>query len=406
MIQSGCWFDTHNFGDTDLRNTLKSFPDTLLPVICVGTWIGILIFGLWPLGYKIPNQATLLEGNGGILFKGQKQWHKLEVGGVAYTPELLSSHPSARNSSGAISIAVKLKPLKKFTIGIGTIAVFCDRQNNLRLLVGQWQSSLIVRTYYFAGDRRGPFTEIGTKDVLPAGQDCSLLIASDGSGTILYAAGKARRCFPLRSLVPAGASVSDLRLFLGNDPASSCPWNGAIEAIAVYNRKLDPAEVENKLLALKTLPQGNFLRDEALIAAYNFRNISADQIVDKSGNGNTLVVPIYFKLRQPLLQPLNLNQADIEDILINIFGFVPLGLVMFLWLRQIQWFGARWTIVAVVGAGFLTSLGIEWAQSFLPTRNSSWMDLICNTLGVTAGAAVGYWVALILGSITAKSSKG
>ena len=43
-------------------------------------------------------------------------------------------------------------------------------------------------------------------------------------------------------------------------------------------------------------------------------------------------------------------------------------------------------VVLAVVAGFAVSLAIEWLQAYLPSRDSSLRDLICNTFGTFVGA--------------------
>jgi VanZ family protein len=54
--------------------------------------------------------------------------------------------------------------------------------------------------------------------------------------------------------------------------------------------------------------------------------------------------------------------------------------------------GRFWADAAIVAAcGMLVSLLIETTQVFLPTRNSSLMDVLLNTVGSAAGAL--FWSA-------------
>jgi len=72
------------------------------------------------------------------------------------------------------------------------------------------------------------------------------------------------------------------------------------------------------------------------------------------------------------------------DLAVNVLAYLPLG---FLWctvlLRCLPVSAALF--VAALGGGVL-SLGIEWAQGFLPARVPSNLDLASNTLGALLGA--------------------
>jgi len=72
---------------------------------------------------------------------------------------------------------------------------------------------------------------------------------------------------------------------------------------------------------------------------------------------------------------------------------VPIGLSFSLLLAS--WQGEAVSVKAVialsVACGALLSFCIEWAQVYLPTRDSSLTDLLVNTLGATAGTVLWAW---------------
>jgi len=75
------------------------------------------------------------------------------------------------------------------------------------------------------------------------------------------------------------------------------------------------------------------------------------------------------------------------DLGANVVAYVPLG---FLWMAT---FAARLPAAAAVALAALLaatfSLGVEYAQNYLPTRIPANLDLACNTLGGVLGALVG-----------------
>jgi len=75
-------------------------------------------------------------------------------------------------------------------------------------------------------------------------------------------------------------------------------------------------------------------------------------------------------------------------MIVNVLGFVPLGFLFAVWLEQTtRW--RRWRGYAfAVLMGALISLGIEVTQAFIPARDSSMIDLLCNTGGTTIGAGL------------------
>ena len=72
------------------------------------------------------------------------------------------------------------------------------------------------------------------------------------------------------------------------------------------------------------------------------------------------------------------------DILTNVLAYVPLGLLLGLWLRKL---GAKVTaVVFATVLGTIISLSVEWVQTYLPTRMPSLIDLGTNALGTFLGA--------------------
>jgi VanZ family protein len=76
--------------------------------------------------------------------------------------------------------------------------------------------------------------------------------------------------------------------------------------------------------------------------------------------------------------------SDWVDIIANFLGYLPLGfLAMAAWRRS-----GPSAVAAVTLAGALFSCGIEWAQLYLPTRDSNLWDLTFNTFGTLAGSVL------------------
>lgn len=77
-----------------------------------------------------------------------------------------------------------------------------------------------------------------------------------------------------------------------------------------------------------------------------------------------------------------------SDVALNIVGFVPLGGLVMVYLKNRRWADASAVVIAVA-AGLVISLMIELLQVFLPSRDSSLLDVLNNTLGSGIGAGLG-----------------
>ncbi|NIP92495.1 MAG: hypothetical protein GWO24_03100 [Akkermansiaceae bacterium] len=72
------------------------------------------------------------------------------------------------------------------------------------------------------------------------------------------------------------------------------------------------------------------------------------------------------------------------DVVVNLLGFVPFGLLLAALLGRITTTGRAFTLSVVIGMAL--SFGIEFLQSWIPTRSSSLVDLVLNTTGTALGA--------------------
>src|SRR4030095_16029238 len=75
------------------------------------------------------------------------------------------------------------------------------------------------------------------------------------------------------------------------------------------------------------------------------------------------------------------------DVVLNLAGYVPYGILAVAALRP-RMRGVASFVLALAGAGLL-SFGLEAAQTYLPARFASNLDLICNLAGAALGAALG-----------------
>jgi glycopeptide antibiotics resistance protein len=116
-------------------------------------------------------------------------------------------------------------------------------------------------------------------------------------------------------------------------------------------------------------------------------NVIADH---GSSEVNLFIPERYLIARQTLLESpwsaFEPTSGYVQDILINIGGFVPFGFTLSAFLLATGW--TKRTTVLVVLTGFLVSLTIETLQVFLPTRDSDFTDVLTDTLGMWIGASL------------------
>lgn len=87
-----------------------------------------------------------------------------------------------------------------------------------------------------------------------------------------------------------------------------------------------------------------------------------------------------------LLAPFQLTYTGF-DAVINLLAYLPFGLLVGLILRA--HFGALVSVILGLCSGMLLSASMEYLQLFLPSRNSSNLDLLNNSAGALIGASMG-----------------
>lgn len=149
--------------------------------------------------------------------------------------------------------------------------------------------------------------------------------------------------------LPAGALApwdETMKLALGNEHGGARPWRGELARAAL--------------------------------------GLAPDRLTDYAAAG-VLELPRPYWAFQPRLRPLPFVHGSAQDMVVNLLGFIPLGLLLALYLGV-----GRTAAVVLFGAAL--SLGLELVQLALPDRYTASGDLLLNT----AGSALGLLVARVL----------
>jgi hypothetical protein len=190
------------------------------------------------------------------------------------------------------------------------------------------------------------------------------------------------------SLKPSGSELSG-RLVIGNSPIFDDSWSGVLRGLAIYDTALNPAQVARHYSSWTTGGTPALASDDVCIALYLFNERAGRIVHNRVRSENDLYIPPKFLvLRQTVLDPVwrafNWSRGFWKDAFINVGGFIPFGLFFCAWFSAR---GLRAPALRASALGAAVSLFIELTQSFLPTRDSSMSDLICNILGSVWGAA-------------------
>lgn len=352
---------------------------------------GILLAGLWPFRFSAQNNARWLSDTNGLRFLGAEALSAFDPGGEAFTPQPLSVPAQRSVEAGSLTIEMALRPAKEPMGAKGRILSVAGADGREAFFVGQWSTELLLFVPESGGGNPPRFREIDLRDALKAGQPRFVTITSDRAGTVVHLNGQRVLWIPGVSLLAPTATLAGQRLFVGNAPDGLHPWAGDVFGLSLYGRLLTDAQVRESR-QWWSRPVGRPPPAEAaLLARYDFTGSRGRWIHDASGSTNALFIPEVFARKKHILTRIDSAGYDWRDIVVNVLGFVPYGFFLALWLARLGRSAGSMPLLLAVLAGGLVSLAIELIQVYLPMRDSSLADLVCNVAGSLAGALGARW---------------
>ncbi len=358
-----------------------------LKAVCGIILAAILTVGLWPFNFRPPNKANWLTDRNGIHVFG---------------PGIVFSDPSGWDAATPIfpglemTLEIWLHPRKE-TPNLPSILTFHDGLSPDIFLLGQWKSHLIIRYRPAEEKNRKPgkaYQEIGLRNALIKDRDVFITVTSkkDGKdGTSIFVNGRLAKNYPRHSLL-GGMTSKSIRLILGNSPTGQSYWPGEILGMGIHDRVIAADEIAENYLLWQQQDASSLGKRESLISLYLFDERQGRIIRNAKNEKDALRIPeIFAPERRVFLekpwegQGIRWSASSFLDAAINILGFMPLGFFFFIFfMRQTSRQElAAGILTAIIGIAF--SLAVELAQAYLPTRNSSLMDLGYNALGTILG---------------------
>jgi hypothetical protein len=363
---------------------LKSNLNKVTFLFFVLYFFSILGVGLWPFNFNSKNKVDWLKTENGLNFNKH---------GIAFTSDE-SNFPKSISpplqGDEEISIELQLKPQSYVPNNPAYIlCVFDDMQPEI-FSISQ-EKSLLKITVPDSVDSTSEWRLLHNS--LLEGQLVWLAITSTKKNTIVYLDGKVAGQYQNYSLVPEKRKVVKWYLVLGNSPFGQKPWIGEIHGLAIYNHFLTPERVLDHYNKWKIKGPLSLYNENNIIALYPINEKNGQLVHNVLADRHHLFIPHrftppkkkIFELPRNLFQ---LNRIAIRDIIINSFGFIPFGFLLFrIFVFQKGLKARRWHFVFLAfwaGAGL--SFSIEGLQVFLPTRYSSLSDATLNSFGTVIGA--------------------
>ena len=238
-------------------------------------------------------------------------------------------------------------------------------------------------------------TQIRVDDVFRR-QQAFITITSDGQNMSVYLDGHLVTKSPR-----FGLSIRDLsgQLILANSPLRAHRWPGQLRGLAIYGSELSPEQVVRHYQDWTERQRPALIRPERATAVYLFNEHGGTIAHNAIRSGVDLEIPkqylvVHHLLFEPPWQELHTQRDYLENCIINVAGFVPLGFFSSLYFTVVC--KMKRASLAAILLGAAVSLIIEFCQAYLPTRYSGMTDVITNILGSCLGVVLCRTSALLL----------
>ncbi len=348
-----------------------------LGILSLLTLAAIFTATLWPLNPIPSNDITWKTVGNGIQFGA----HGIVVSARAFQGK-------NRPSGSASSMELWLRP--ENVSRVSTILSFSTIENPRQFRLRQYFDGLLIQRDFAAPENHVVTAEIDANSIFHPGQDIFLTITSGKTETRIYQNGKLLQTCPGYRI-----SAEDLEgdLVFGTSPFFQDSYEGDLHGLAFYAKELNEDEVRQHFQIWSQAGKLEYTEAERPIARYFFDEHQGTEIRNQVISQSELIIPKHFViLHKEMLRPpwkeFSANREYLNDVLRNIAGFLPLGVVLSMYFSTAR---SQWrAIFLAVLVGGLTSLGIEIAQAYIPARGSGITDVITNTLGTWIGAVLPY----------------
>ena len=344
-----------------------------LGFVCFGLLAGLLIAGLWPFNFFPRNRVSWLQNQNGLHFDRY---------GEIYSPALWS--PRAAGSEEGFSIELWLRGETNYRT-YSPFVIIGDPLHTDNFVIAQSLSDLVVQGRFRDNSNPVGVAKLWMNGACRQGRPRFLTITSGAQGTTVYLEGAVVNAYPNLTLTANNFSG---RLLLGHAPEGQEVWSGDLLGLAFYPRTLAPSEVSEHYQAWRESKTAELVRDGA--GVYLFDEHGGNVVHDRTNIMPDLVIPKMFRRLQTavLAVPTKLTPSDWEDAAVNILGFIPFGFLVAAYFQEVAQYTRSRAVLTTILLGGVTSLAIELLQVYLPTRDSSLLDLINNCIGSGLGGVI------------------
>jgi VanZ family protein len=338
--------------------------------------IAAILFGtLWPFNPFPKNGVDWLPEANGIRFGPAG----LVLGDSPLQP------PQQSQSGKSCTLELLLRPAT--VSDSGTILTFFVPGNPEKFVVRQWTDGLLVVHKSVTPQGKIKSAKFDVDHAFAPETLLLLTITSGPQGTTVYRNATRAQSFPKFAIAPAELSG---QIILGTSVVDYWPWRGEVRGLAVYSRELTLEEVRQHYDVWTTADPAASDLDSA-VARYSFGERRGRLIHSAVASAPDLQIPPHYNVphKAMLTSPIKefrRSRDYLVDVLLNIAGFFPLGLVLVAYFSLTRSRVQAILYSTLVGA--LLSFTIEVAQAYIPSRVSGCTDIITNSTGAFLGAAL------------------
>ena len=359
-------------------SSFKQIPLKWLIGLSVVFFLIILAVGLKPGELALDNRVRWVKDPVGLRFSRS---------GIAFTRPLDGLTTSPNPAANGFSIEIALKPAGYHGRLFQFILALHDGEDSDQLVLGQWRSWLIAMNGDDYAYKR-KIRRISADAASPSPIKRLVTVTSGEEGTRIFFDGKAVAIEKdLRLKIPTDGKT---RLVVGNSVYGRHPWQGYIYGLALFDYALSAEKAAHHFVRWSEEQRFLFAGEDNPLVLYLFDEKGGTRVRDHSGADRHLELPTKMQvLKRRILVPpwinFSFNGGLISDVLVNFLGFIPFGFILFATLLRSSAAIEKKAFLITVAVCFLLSLSLEITQAWIPSRSSSMLDLVLNTLGGVAG---------------------
>ena len=362
----------------------KNHAKRRIGILCGVAYIVIFVSTLWPFNPFPSNHVNWIPEANGI---------QLGIPGVVLSRKPLNAATGARKQPCSLELLVR--PADTFFVY--AIMGLYEPRGARQLLVRQWTDGLLVRHQIPTSGGRVESPEFEVLHAFSRGKLRLVTITSSPSGTIVYLDGVRARTFP--DFVVSLDELSG-EIVLGTSAVDYDPWPGEIRGLAIYSKELTSGEAFHHYQSWIDGEKTGSPDLQGVLARYAFTERTGRVIHNAVPGAADLEIPERFVIPHKVLlqypwKEYEANWDYVKDLLRNIFGFIPLGIVLCAYLSLTRYH--RHPVLFATLLGATLSLVIEILQAYIPQRSSGMTDIVTNTLGTLLGALL--WNSRVLNAI-------